>query len=385
LVRELQTGLILRSGWMSQQDQSAFVHFLQPIADLNWPVLAVMSDKQRGLVPAVAQVFPQSKHAFCQIHYLNNAVAPLAEADEAMKIGLRQAVRALVGPLIRQEKEEVQGDLTVTGVLPSPIEAAPPNRPSPVAAKGVVHEREDIVRDLCRRVCYLLTLKGRPPFRLAGIEMFERLNEVQECLTRLIAQQSAPQLVSLHQGLSTALQTLRSDYAPLRQVANWLEQIANCLEPDNKPPRSAAQVQQELNLILAQADPISQDNPRLHSFLATIQRTTDHYAPGLFHCYEVPGLPRTNNDRLLRTTGQKGATRRILHREGAWELLPSPQSVLDTSQALSHVLPIDFNLERQRIIQHRNRFRLHSRSAKQSQAQLNRLEQRWAYIANNSA
>jgi hypothetical protein len=125
IVRELQSGLILRSGWMSQQDQSAFVHFLQPIADMGLAILAVMSDKQRGLVPAIAEVFPQSKHAFCQIHYLNNAVAPLTEADEAMKVGLRQTVRAAVGPLIRQEKEEAQGVLTVTGVLPPQRRATP--------------------------------------------------------------------------------------------------------------------------------------------------------------------------------------------------------------------------------------------------------------------
>ena len=219
LVRELQTGLILRCGWMSQQDQSAFVHFLQPIAEMGLPVLAVMSDKQRGLVPAIAEVFPQSKHAFCQIHYLNNAVAPLTEADEAMKVGLRQTIRAAVGPLIRQEKEEAQGVLTVTGVLPSPIEAPLPSRPSPIAPECIAKEREGIVRDLCRRVRYLLTLKGRPPFRLAGIEMFDRLNEVLDCLTRLIAQQSDPQLVCLHQGLSTALQTARTEYTPLRQAA----------------------------------------------------------------------------------------------------------------------------------------------------------------------
>jgi len=50
LVRELHSGIVLRSGWMSQQDQGAFVNFLQPIAALGWPVTAVVSDKQRGLV-----------------------------------------------------------------------------------------------------------------------------------------------------------------------------------------------------------------------------------------------------------------------------------------------------------------------------------------------
>jgi transposase InsO family protein len=273
------------------------------------------------------------------------------------------------------------------------METPHPDGSSASAPEDVVNARERIVYDLCRRVRYLLTLKGRPPFRLAGIEMFERLNEVLDCLARLIAQRSEPQLLALHQGLSTALQAALPEYTCLRQVAGWLEQIANCLNPENKLPRSGTEVRQELELLLAHINSISQDHPRLHSFFKTIQRTTDHYAPGLFHCYDVPGLPRTNNGcesdfrdlnrRLLRTTGQKGLTRRILQRDGAWELLQHPPSLSATIQALSHVLPQDFILERQRVIQHRNRFRLHSRSAKQSLAQLHRIEQLWAQLSND--
>lgn len=66
VVRELQSGVTLRSGWMSQQDQSTFVNFLQPIAELGLRIRVVMSDKQRGLVPAVAEVFSDAKHSFCQ-------------------------------------------------------------------------------------------------------------------------------------------------------------------------------------------------------------------------------------------------------------------------------------------------------------------------------
>jgi hypothetical protein len=106
IVRELHSGVTLRCGWMSQQDQSAFVNFLQPIAELELPVTAVMSDKQRGLVPAIAEVFSGAKHSFCQTHYLGNAAEPISEADEAMKIELRQGVRQEVGSLIRQEKIE---------------------------------------------------------------------------------------------------------------------------------------------------------------------------------------------------------------------------------------------------------------------------------------
>ena len=387
LVRELHSGITLRSGWMSQQDQGAFVNFLLPIAALGLPVTAVMSDKQRGLVPAIAEVFSSAKHSFCQMHYLGNAAEPMSEADEAMKIELRQGVRQEIGALIRQEKVEKQGVLTVTGGIPSPV------TPKDVSPNPDVQEQEAILQDISRRIRYLLTLKGRPPFCLAGIEMFERLTEVKDFLERLNAHHEHPQLAQLQQGLLAALQIVQTNYTLLRQAADWLAQIADLLDPTGKSSRSAAQVQQTLFAYLEQIKIISKSKPGLQPFFRTIQKTTLSYAPGLFHCYDMPDLPRTNNDResdfrdlnrrLLRTTGQKGLTRRILQRSGAWELLHRPASLKDTILAFNHVAPQDFMDERQRLRQHRDRFRLHTRSAKQSGLQLTKLEQRWANLSPN--
>ena len=387
LVRELHSGITLRSGWMSQQDQGAFVNFLLPIAALGLPVTAVMSDKQRGLVPAIAEVFSSAKHSFCQMHYLGNAAEPMSAADEAMKIELRQGVRQEIGALIRQEKVEKQGVLTVTGGIPSPV------TPKDVSPDPNVQEQEAILQDISRRIRYLLTLKGRPPFCLAGIEMFERLTEVKDFLERLNAQHEHPQLAQLQQGLLAALQIVQTNYTLLRQAADWLAQIADLLDPTGKSSRSAAQVQQTLFAYLEQIKIISNSKPGLQPFFRTIQKTTLSYAPGLFHCYDMPDLPRTNNDResdfrdlnrrLLRTTGQKGLTRRILQRSGAWELLHRPASLKDTILAFNHIAPQDFMNERQRLRQHRDRFRLHTRSAKQSGLQLANLEQRWANLSPN--
>jgi hypothetical protein len=383
LVRELHSGITLRSGWMSQQDQGAFVNFLLPIAALGLPVTAVMSDKQRGLVPAIAEVFSSAKHSFCQMHYLGNAAEPMSAADEAMKIELRQGVRQEIGALIRQEKVEKQGVLTVTGGIPSPV------TPKDVSPDPNVQEQEAILQDISRRIRYLLTLKGRPPFCLAGIEMFERLTEVKDFLERLNAQHEHPQLAQLQQGLLAALQIVQTNYTLLRQAADWLAQIADLLDPTGKSSRSAAQVQQTLFAYLEQIKIISNGKSGLQPFFRTIQKTTLSYAPGLFHCYDT----RTNNDResdfrdlnrrLLRTTGQKGLTRRILQRSGAWELLHRPASLKDTSLAFNHIAPQDFMNERQRLRQHRDRFRLHTRSAKQSGLQLAKLEQRWANLSPN--
>jgi rRNA maturation protein Nop10 len=392
VVRELQLGLTLRSGWLSQQDRDTFVNFLHPIADLGLCVVALMSDKQRGLEPAVPIVFPQAKHGFCQMHYLKNAAEPVAAEDQAMKVRLRKNVRSEVGDLIRREKAEKPGVLTVTGLVPTPVEQ--PQEPTEAesqtsqnASAPIVQEHEAIVEDLLRRVRYLLTLKGRPPLRLAGVEMFERLTEVRTCLDTLLRHRMDSRLVELRRGLHNALLSVDADYTDLRQAADWLEHITDLLNPDGKPDRSGTQVQQELFGYLDDIQQESARSPRLLGFCHKIRQTTLNYTPGLFHCYDVSGLPRTNNDResefrdlnrrLLSTTGQKGLVKRIIQREGAWELIPHPDSLRDTVSALSHVDPDDFSQERQRIRNHRARFRLHTRSAKRSRAQLKQLEQRW--------
>lgn len=389
LVRELLSGVTLRCGWMSQQNQAAFVHFLQPIADLGLRVTAVMSDKQSGLLPAVAEVFPQARHAFCQSHYLRNIAIPVAEADEAMKMLLRQDVRAAIGQNIRQEDVVAEGVLTVTGVLPSPVEASA-RVSEPVLPKDSEQIRDTILRDISRRIRYLLTLKGRPPLRLAGIEMFVGLFEVKECLERLMVYHSTPQLLTLHHGLHTALRSAQATYSILRETADWLEHIATLLDPEHNPGRSGEQVRLDLFTYLAKIQSARFRDPLLRNAFRSILKTTRSYVPGLFHCYDVPNLPRTNNDRendfrtlgrrLLRTTGQKGLTLRIIQRQGAWELLPHPDTLLETIRVVSHILPNKFQDERLRIRQHRSRFRLHTRSPKLAKYQLRQLEQLWYSI-----
>jgi transposase-like protein len=56
------------------------VVFLRSLLELQLPVKAIMSDKQRGLMLALAAVFPTVQHERCHVHYFQNVAAPLAEA-----------------------------------------------------------------------------------------------------------------------------------------------------------------------------------------------------------------------------------------------------------------------------------------------------------------
>src|SRR5947207_3067436 len=297
-IRELTSGVTLRSGWLSQQDQPTFEAFLAPLKHLEWPILAVVSDKQKGLVPAVATVLPHTR--------------------------------------------------------------------------------------------YLLTLKGRPPFRLAGMETYERLQNVARLSLDLLATRYESRLAQLYQGLQSALSPFTQTYQEVRQGAAWLRDIAYILEPAPTQPIQGAQVAGQLRGYLDTVLRLPDVTPSLYEFGLHLDKVSRSYWPGLFHCYDVPSGPRTNNElesrfrdtgrRLLRTTGQKGLTQRTLQRQGAWELLPRPPTEAQLLGALCHTPPEDLAQERQRFAAHRQRFRLQSRSLRQTQAQFNQLRRQWSTL-----
>jgi hypothetical protein len=345
----------------------------------------------------VATVLPPSRHQCCQAHYLRNLAEPLAEADAAFKVELRQTVRGQVGALIRQEPctaSSQAGVLTVTGLLPRPLakptapaSQSPPPRGTPTAPESAADE---VLTPLFRHTRSLLTLKGRPPFRLAGLETYERLQNMACLSLDLLAARYESRLFQLYQGLQSALAPFAQTYQELRQGAAWLRDIADILEPPTAHPLSAAHVAGQLRGSLDTVLRLPDVTPTLYAFGLHLDKVSRSYWPGLFHCYDVPGLPRTNNElescfrdtgrRLLRTTGQQGLTQRTLQRQGAWELLPCPSTEAQVLGALCQTPPEDLAQERQRFAAHRQRFRLQRRSLRQTQVQFDQLRQRWASL-----
>jgi Transposase, Mutator family len=396
-IRELTSGFTLRSGWLAQQDQPTFEAFLKPLKHLDWPILAVLSDKQKGLVPAVATVLPHSRHQFCQAHYLRNLGEPLAEADAAFKMALRQSVRQQVGDVLRQDSQtepDQAGVLTVTGLVPSPLEKpTAPASPSPPPRDTLTvpeSKADEVLTHLVHRTRSLLTLKGRPPLRLAGMETYERLQHVAQCSLDLLAERYDPRLAQLYQGLQEALVPFAQTYQTFQQGAAWLRDIAYILEPTASQAMRGEQVAGQLRTYLDTVLRWSEITPTLSAFGRHLDKVSRSYWPGLFHCYDVLSLPRTNNEleshfrdtsrRLLRTTGQKGLTQRTLQRQGAWELLPRPPTEAQLLDAVCQTPPEELAQERQRFAAHRQRFRLQCRSLKQTQAQFNQLRQRWSTL-----
>lgn len=400
-IRELLTGLTLRSGWLSRFNQATFEAFLEPLGQLAWPILAVLSDKQKGLPEAVAAVLPDARHHFCHSHYLKNLAEPLAKADSAFNVELRKAVRREVGLLIRTEKATDVPQpalLTVTGLLP---DHPPATTETDIAeSKPAVTQNSDVavadgvVTQLLCHTRYLLTLKGRPPFRLAGIETYQRLQGVVTLTEELLAHRHDSRLARLSDGLQAALPPFATEHQELQQGETWLQDINCVLTPSDDCPVTGKQVAQQLRAYLDGLLTLPNLPPRLDAFRHHLNKVSISYWPGLFHCYDIERLPRTNNDleshfrdtqrRLLRTTGQKGQTRRALQRTGAWELLPRPPTEARGLAALREV-PVDqLAKEQQRLRRHQERFRLHTRSIRRTNTQFDHLRKQWLALASTS-
>ncbi len=402
-IRELVTGLTLRSGWLSRFDQTTFEAFLEPLVRLDWPILAVLSDKQKGLPEAVATVLPDACHQFCHSHYLKNLAEPLAKVDSAFNVELRKAVRREVGLLIRAESTTNTSQpqpalLTVTGLLPEHPQATPVTEHVETKSVATTSSDEDeadaIVAQLLRHTRYLLTLKGRPPFRLAGIETYQRLQDVVTLSQELLTHRHEPHLARLSDGLQAALSSLTTEHQELQQGETWLHNIDRILEPLGDHPTTGQGVAQRLRTYLDDLFTLPELPPCLHAFRHHLNKVSISYWPGLFHCYDIQELPRTNNDleslfrdtqrRLLRTTGQKGQTHRALQRTGAWELLPRPPTETRCLATLCQV-PVDqLAQEQQRFRRHQERFRLHTRSIQRVNAQFDRLREQWLSLAATS-
>jgi hypothetical protein len=79
---------------------------------------------------------------------------------------------------------------------------------------------DEVITQLLRRTRYLLTLKGRPPLRLAGLETYRGLQQVAAFSQELLAHRHDPRLANLSQGLETALSPFSHDYWQLEQGAS---------------------------------------------------------------------------------------------------------------------------------------------------------------------
>jgi hypothetical protein len=79
----------------------------------------------------------------------------------------------------------------------------------------------------------------------------------------------------------------------IRIAYDWVHQAARLLE--NEDELTGREVRQRMENLLAEIRDDQATVGALQPAVAHFLKVSASYWPGLFHCYDIPGLPRTNN------------------------------------------------------------------------------------------
>jgi hypothetical protein len=101
-------------------------------------------------------------------------------------------------------------------------------------------------------------------------------------------------LHDLHYLLTRALKKTEALWPAIEQAYTLVHQAAHVLANHNH--ESAQAVQERYEQVLATIRELHASGGPLSEALGTFLKKTESYWPGLFHCYDIPDLPRTNND-----------------------------------------------------------------------------------------
>ncbi len=230
------------------------------------PITATVSDGQDAIRKAVAQALPGVPHQQCHFHYLREAAKPTYEADRHAKKELKKRVRGV--RVVEREAEKEQSQ-----------------------------EAENVL-DYCAAVRSALTDDGRPPLVASGLKLHDRLAQITASLDRVAAKAGClpSRLQRLRRLLRRGLEQTATMWPPVRAAYRWVKRVAHLLE--NKAKRPGKQVRRGLSALLSkirQAAAQAKD-AAVAEQLRWFVKVTKSYWRGLFHCYDSPDIPRTNND-----------------------------------------------------------------------------------------
>jgi hypothetical protein len=170
------------------RSQADLMPLLERVRAMGVPVIGAVTDKEKGLVPAVTQVFPHVPYQYCQTHFLKNCAKPLHADLAALQASVRRRADAVreIGKLVAPSASAVPPTVEVAARVASPL-TEPASEPvhTPVAlereaqssAAEAMSELE-LVRQVCELVRVNSRVSGKAPLDPAELKRHERLEAV---------------------------------------------------------------------------------------------------------------------------------------------------------------------------------------------------------------
>ena len=255
----------------------------------------------------------------------------------------------------------------------------------------------DIVRDLATDFQYALTRKGRAPLVMSGEPMFDDLCALRDTIAGCLEIEEHDVLRHWHTVLCNTLPLYEPAIMEIRQALDWMEHVGDILDAPSptkeKPSIGGDAVALKLAHFLGALADNAELSPWLGQLRTNLLAVSERYWSGLFHTYDIVGLPRTNNaheslygrmKRQLRRRLGISELRESLMRNGAWTAFPiSAASSSELEECLMQVSQEDYFAERTRYEQRQEQFRRRYRWRHRRDDVLKQRVADWAEVAHN--
>jgi hypothetical protein len=200
--------------------------------------------------------------------------------------------------------------------------------------------------------------------------MFDDLRALRQTLARCLSLEDDAHLRHWHTVLDRILPPYESPFAQVRQALDWVGGIQAILD---RPLPTAAESglggdagALDLAHYLGQLADLTDLGPWLTQYRDDLLDLSERYWSGLFHCYNIIGLPPTNNDheslygqtkRQLRRQLGVSELREPLLRRGAWTVFRiDAVSPAELRKRLAQVSWEDYVAERARYERRQSKF-----------------------------
>lgn len=243
-----------------------------------------------------------------------------------------------------------------------------------------------------------LSRTSHSPFDLTGLQAYTDVQALVQSLGRCLSRQEDPTLRAWRALLQECLSRYQAAFGEVAEAQSWIGVIRQVLDAAGLPSEQnrgagADAVARQLAQVLGELADRQDLSAWLQSVREHVCGVSERYWSGLFVCYEVVGVPRTNNDlealfgltrqRIRQQTGAK-QVRRVIARSGAWLIYPCDADVEALQQRLAGVRYEVYQQERAQFEQRQGRFRQRLRWRRNRSGVLDELEAQWASLCANS-
>jgi hypothetical protein len=289
ILRDVLSGEVLHAENLLSSDRESIKGIIQPVIDLGYPVLGIVSDGQKSIRLAVMDLLPDVPYQLCHYHYLDDISMGLEDRDRSLKTKLKKGIRDIRTVERRVEKMEDGAE-------------------------------KDVLNDFTIAVRTAALQKSVYPFDCSGISIHDQLMDIEATLGSCQKVKAHPLLTRMKEIVSR-YKPYEREYAEVSLLLTIVRRIASLIDPDNFPADSEEKRKRRLMGYMGYVAKLKQQYPELAGDLNHMVKVTKSFLPHLFAYLRCPQLPVTNNDLEVFHRNVKAKHRRRTGRKSSHDYI----------------------------------------------------------------